>query len=207
MDKILGVIGAGDLGKQIAHYALSDNHYDNVVFFDDFIKPGNNNVIGKIIDVENSYKNGVFNELIIAIGYKHIKFKEEIYNKFKNSIPLGTIIHSSSWVDKTATVNEGTVVFPNCTIDLNVKIGFNSILNIGCTISHDSSLGNHCFLSPKVSIAGFTRIGEKCIIGINSTIIDNLIICDNTQIGAGGVVIKNIQKEGLYVGNPVRFLR
>ena len=35
---------------------------------------------------------------------------------------MGTIIHSSSWVDKTATVNEGTVVFPNCTIDLNVKM-------------------------------------------------------------------------------------
>ena len=30
--KTLGIIGAGDLGKQIAYYAINDNHYDEVVF-------------------------------------------------------------------------------------------------------------------------------------------------------------------------------
>ena len=27
--KTLGIIGAGDLGKQIAYYAINDHHYDN----------------------------------------------------------------------------------------------------------------------------------------------------------------------------------
>ncbi len=30
--KTLGIIGAGDLGKQIAYYAINDHHYDNVVW-------------------------------------------------------------------------------------------------------------------------------------------------------------------------------
>ena len=34
--KTLGIIGAGDLGQQIADYAINDNHYDGVVFFDDY---------------------------------------------------------------------------------------------------------------------------------------------------------------------------
>jgi NADH/NAD ratio-sensing transcriptional regulator Rex len=34
--KTLAIIGSGHLGQQIAHYAISDNHYDKVVFFDDF---------------------------------------------------------------------------------------------------------------------------------------------------------------------------
>ena len=31
--KTLGIIGAGDLGQQIADYAINDNHYDGVVCF------------------------------------------------------------------------------------------------------------------------------------------------------------------------------
>ena len=36
MKKTLAIIGSGHLGQQIAHYAISDNHYCKVVFFDDF---------------------------------------------------------------------------------------------------------------------------------------------------------------------------
>ena len=42
--KTLAIIGSGDLGQQIAHYAISDGHYEKVVFFDDFsvtLTPGN----------------------------------------------------------------------------------------------------------------------------------------------------------------------
>ena len=35
-NKTLAIIGSGDLGQQMAHYAISDNHYEKVVFFDDF---------------------------------------------------------------------------------------------------------------------------------------------------------------------------
>ena len=34
--KTLAIIGSGHLGQQIAHYAIADNHYQKVVFFDDF---------------------------------------------------------------------------------------------------------------------------------------------------------------------------
>ena len=41
---------------------------------------------------------------------------------------------------------------------------------------------------------------------LTTFVIDNIKIHSNTQIGGGGVVIKNINKNGLYVGNPVRFI-
>ena len=56
-------------------------------------------------------------------------------------------------------------------------------------------------------MAGFVTIEEQCVLGINSTIIDNINIISNTQIGAGSLVIKSIEKKGLYVGNPLRFIR
>jgi sugar O-acyltransferase (sialic acid O-acetyltransferase NeuD family) len=210
MGKILALLGAGDLGQQIANYAISDNHYDSVVFFDDYTSDKARNgfsILGKTNNLEDEFINNSFDELIIAIGYNHLNVKKELFERFQSKIPFGKIIHSSSWVDATASIKEGSVIYPTCVIDAHAIIGANSILNIGCTVAHDTHIGQHCFLSPRVALAGFISIEEMCILGINTTIIDNISIAANTQLGAGTLVIKNIKTPGLYVGNPQRFIR
>lgn len=208
--KTLAIIGSGDLGQQIANYALSDNHYGKVVFFDDFTNEKSINtipVIGKTADVEKAFELKKFDELLIGIGYKHLAVKKELFEKFNNKIPFGRIIHSTSWVDVTAIIEKGAVIYPGCIIDAKARIKENTVLNLGCTIAHDTYIGAHSFLSPRVAIAGFVKVEEQCVLGINSTIIDNINISSNTQIGAGSLVIKSIEKKGLYVGNPARFIR
>jgi len=210
MKKILAIIGSGHLGQQIAHYAISDSHFDDIIFFDDFTPDNEVNgfkVIGKTKLIKTSYDNGLFEELIIGIGYNHLKIRKQFYNELIDTVPFASIIHSSCWVDRTSSIEKGCVLYPNCTIEPNVTIGANSILNISCSISHDSKIGAHSFLSPRVAIAGFVDIGETSILGINSTVIDKIKIVKDTQLGAGTVVINNIDKNGLYVGNPQRFIR
>jgi len=208
--KTLAIVGAGDLGQQIAYYALSDNHYQKIVFFDDFSVEKEIKslpIIGKTTDIEEAYQQNKFDELIIGIGYKHLDVRKQIFEQYNNKIPFGIIIHSSSWIDNSAIIKNGCIIYPKCSIDANATIEENTILNISCTIAHDTNIGKHCFLSPRVAIAGFVNINERCIIGINATIIDNIIIVPKTQIGAGTVVTKNIESSGLYVGNPHRFVR
>lgn len=210
MNKILAVLGAGHLGQQIAHYAISDKHYDEVVFFDDFIKEKEifgHKVLGTIERVEEAFKSNLFDELLIGIGYKHLIVRKELFDRFNTKIPFGILIHSSSWIDKTVRIDKGVIVYPNCCIDANSIIENNTILNISCSIAHDTKIGKHCFLSPRVAIAGFVKVEEQCIIGINATIIDNINVICETQIGAGSVVVKNIDVKGLYVGNPSKFIR
>jgi sugar O-acyltransferase (sialic acid O-acetyltransferase NeuD family) len=208
--KTLAIIGSGDLGQQIAHYALSDNQFQKVVFFDDFAvekTTPNGSVIGNATQIEEAFENKLFDEIVIGIGYKHLKARKDFYERFLKKIPFGKIIHSSSWIDATAIIEDGCIIYPSCSIDANVVIKANTILNIGCTIAHDTVVGSHSFLSPRVAVAGFVLIGEQCILGINSTIIDNVNIRNNTQIGGGTVVIQSIEKSGLYVGNPAKFIR
>ncbi|KIC03416.1 hypothetical protein OA88_03330 [Flavobacterium sp. JRM] len=210
MNKILAIIGAGHLGQQIAHYAISDNHYKQVIFFDDFSKNKEINgylIVGNCDDIESEFLNKTFDHLIIGIGYKHLAVRKFLFDRFESIIPFGKIIHSSSWLDKTAIIEDGCVVYPRCCVDANVMIKSNTILNIGCIVAHDTIIDKHCFLSPRVALAGFINVGEMCILGINCTIIDNINIVSKTQIGGGTVVINDIGKEGLYVGNPQRFIR
>lgn len=51
-----------------------------------------------------------------------------------------------------------------------------------------------------------TKVGDNVSIGSNATILP-VNICDNVVIGAGSVVTKNIEKPGVYAGNPAKKLR
>jgi acetyltransferase-like isoleucine patch superfamily enzyme len=51
-----------------------------------------------------------------------------------------------------------------------------------------------------------TRVGNHVSIGSNATILP-VTICDHVVIGAGAVVTRDIDRAGVYVGNPARFLR
>lgn len=210
MKKLL-IIGSGDLGQQLAHHIILDKQYIIVGFADDFRDRGTLvkglPVLGGLDEIETLYKSGRIDSILIAIGYKHMEFRRKIYEKFVDFIPFASYIHPSSIVDETSSVGKGVIVLPGCLIDQQVVIEDNVLLNVGCCIAHDSVVGKHSFLSPRVAVAGFTKIGERCVIGINSTLIDNLVLTDGVQIGAGAVVIKHIEKPGLYVGNPTKFIR
>lgn len=209
--KKIAIIGSGHLGQQILHYIHNDSKDKVIGFFDDFQPKGTIvkeiPVMGGVSDILIEFENQSFDELLVAIGYKHMDFRKQVFEELKAKIPFHTFIHSSTYVDSTAEIGQGTVIYPGCLIDQKVKIGENVLMNVSGTVAHDSIIGNHSFLSPAVAIAGFVEVGEQCIIGINSTVIDNISIAPKTQMGGGSVVINNIEKSGLYVGNPVRFIR
>jgi len=210
MSKVLAILGSGHLGQQIAHFAISDNHFEKVVFFDDFNEEKQSNgfdIIGKSNGIEQKYNEKLFSHLIIAIGYNHLDKRQYYFDLFKDKIPFAKIIHSSSWVDATAIIKDGCIIYPQCCIDANVVIDANTVVNLSCTISHDTYIGKHCFLSPKLAIAGFVKVFDRCILGIGTTIIDNIFIQEDTQTGAATVVINNIEKTGLYVGSPHKLIR
>jgi len=50
-----------------------------------------------------------------------------------------------------------------------------------------------------------THVGNRVAIGSNATILP-VSICDDTVIGAGAVVTKDISVPGTYAGNPARLL-
>jgi sugar O-acyltransferase (sialic acid O-acetyltransferase NeuD family) len=209
--KRLGIIGSGDLGQLMAHHASSSGDYEVMGFFDDFASKGKLvsgiKVKGTIDDVLALFDAGMFDELAIGIGYKHMDVRKKVYERFHERIKMAKVIHPSSYVDPSCKIGNGVFILPGCTLDMNVKVLDNVFINTASTIAHDSLIGAHTFLSPSTAIAGFVKIGECCVIGINTTVIDNITIADGVQTGGGTVVIKDIDIKGLHVGNPAKFIR
>ncbi len=207
----LAIIGAGDLGVQVAWHASQTGEFNVCGFFDDVKQPGEIvegiPVLGPSNSIETFYKSGQFDCLFIAIGYKHMAFRERLFEQYVGKIPFATIIHPSAIVDSSAIIEEGSILYSGCVIDMNAHVGRNVLLNVGCVIAHHSSVGDHCFFSPSVSLAGFIQVGPKVNLGIGTLVIDNIQLCEGTKTGAGAVVISSTTEPGLYVGIPAKKIK
>ncbi len=149
--KTLAIIGAGQLGEQIAHFAITDNHFSNIIFFDDYTSLSSINgfkVQGKSNIIQSAYLNNEFDELFIGIGYKHMCERKRIFNNYKGFIPFANIVHSTAIIDDSIIMGEGNIIYPGCIIDAKVELKDNILINIGCAIAHNSKIDSHCFLSP-----------------------------------------------------------
>lgn len=210
--KRIAIIGAGDLGQQIDHFVTTDNQFEVVGFVDDWQDkrtPVNGKpVLGRIDDLQALYSDGLFDEILIGVGYKHFEFRKALYDRFKDSIPFATFVHSSCYVDPTAEIGKGVVIYPRCIIDRNAHIKDNVFINWGTGVGHDAVLESHSFIAAMVLIAGLSHVGEMCMIGNGTVTIDHIQIADSTTVGGGAVVVKNIlEPNGVYVGNPAKFLK
>ena len=207
----LAIIGSGDLGQLIAHHARLTGKFQVVGFFDDFAAAGTLRedvpVISGTADVLDCFKKGVFDQLLVAVGYKHFEARQSFFTRFNKEVPFATLIHPSAIVDPSCSIGAGSVVLSGCILDMNVKIGQNVLLNTGAMVAHDSEVGDHSFLAPRCNIAGFVQIGQKNFVGIGANVIDNLRTVSGIHIGGGALVSKSLDEVGLYVGVPARKIK
>ena len=209
--KKVAFIGSGEMARHVGHYMVEDKQFEVVGYYDDFTPVGtivnNYPILGKLDDVEKQYKQGVFDELSIAVGYTRMQYRKEVFERFENIIPFATFIHSSCFIDSTAKIGKGVVIFPQSVLLIDSIIEDNVFLQINCSIADVSIIRKHSLVSVAASIAGRVEVGECCFIGIGSTISSDVKVCNNVFAGAGTVIVKNITEPGTYVGVPARKIK
>lgn len=109
----------------------------------------------------------------------------------------------------------------------HVHFGKNVYANFGLTLVDDTHIyvGDYTMFGPNVVIAsaghpllpelreqGYqynapVHIGKNCWLGAGVIVVPGITIGDNTVIGAGSVVTKDIPQNVVAVGNPCRVLR
>ena len=120
-------------------------------------------------------------------------------------------------------INDNCFIGPFVEIQKDVQIGSNTKIQSHTFVCELVTIGSDCFIGHGVmfindlfakggpaqgdkSLWKSTKIGNKVSIGSNATILP-VTICDNTIIGAGAVVTKNIEKAGVYAGNPAKLIK
>ena len=149
------------------------------------------------------------NYFLITVGQiLDVSVRKKLYDWVKkDNGKFATIISPFARVSKYADIGEGTIVMHNAVVNADVKIQENCIINTLANIEHDTIIGPHSHISTGAMVNGKVIIGESCFIGSGAVIAQNVEIASNCIIGAGCVVVSSIRKEGVYFGNPAKFVR
>jgi len=108
-------------------------------------------------------------------------------------------------IQKSARIGARTRVQSHAFVCEMVDIGADCFIGHGVMFINDTfALGGPA--QGRKELWRSTRIGDRVSIGSNATILP-VRICNDSVIGAGAVVTKDIEVPGVYAGNPARLLR
>lgn len=92
-----------------------------------------------------------------------------------------------------------------------IKIGKNCLISSNCGISSINHIQNatnrRLYDDDNSPYSKSVFIGDNVWIGMNACILPGVSIGDNSIIGSGSVVTKNIPSNEIWVGNPARFIK
>jgi sugar O-acyltransferase (sialic acid O-acetyltransferase NeuD family) len=144
-------------------------------------------------------------EVMVAVGDS--KSRMEIVNKLPKNVKYFSFIHPTALImSDNITIGDGSFIGAYSILTNNIKIGNHAILNRGNQIGHDCIISDYFSAMPNSVVSGNVVLGDNVYLGTNSTIIEKTTICSNVIIGANGVVVKDINMKGTYVGVPVKMI-
>lgn len=205
--KDIVIIGAGGFGREVAWLIEDINKVKPEWNIKGFVDE-DTNLRGKVIngyevlgDVEWLSNQDIF--AICAVGDSVAK-KHIVYKLEGTRIKYPVLIHPSAILSDSVKVEEGSIICAGNILTVNIRIGKHVILNLDCTVGHDVELKNYTTVLPSVNISGNVVIEEAVSLGTGSAIIQGIRINENTIVGAGSVVVRDLPANCTAVGVPAK---
>ena len=144
----------------------------------------------------------------VCIGMMDGKLRDFISKSIiKKSLKPISIISKASFIDRSVDFQPGLLAMPHSVVNKKTVIGSNCYLNVNSVIDHECIIEDGVHVMGAAYIAGRVKIKKYASIGANATILPDLTIGENSIVGAGAVVTKDVLDNTIVVGNPARFLK
>jgi len=180
-------------------------------------------------DYEKMHSGDIYNPSDDTIFEEQIKCLDRLYD-FNMTRPTEMEKREKMLKEMLAEVGENCYIEPPFHSNWggkNVHLGKNVYFNFNATMVDDTHIyiGDYTMLGPNVVIATAghpilpelrekalqfnlpVHIGKNCWLGAGVIVLPGVTIGDNTVIGAGSVVTKDIPANVVAVGNPCKVLR
>lgn len=207
--KEIFIVGAGTYGEVM--FELCDVlGYKVKAFYDeDGKKIGKSimgvQVIGKFSDL--SSQDIKSKQFVVAIGNNEVRYNiMRKINEYKGITP--TLIHPTAIISPSADIGNGVYIQANAYLWTKVRVKDFCIISPSVVIAHHSTIGKACLISTHSKVGASIEIKDKVFIGMGATIVTGVSkIGGNTIIGAGAVVLDNIEEDCVYAGVPAKKIK
>jgi UDP-perosamine 4-acetyltransferase len=101
-------------------------------------------------------------------------------------------------------MGRGVVVMAGAVVNACATIGDLAIINTGATVDHDCVIGRAVHVAPQCGLAGCVTVGDGAMLGVGTKVIPGIRIGADATVGAGSVVVRNINDAALAMGVPAK---
>lgn len=130
------------------------------------------------------------------------KYSQPLFTKNGNFFPILTRSHISPRVK----IGRGVFVAEYAQIGPDVTLGNFSNIFSQSILGHDVKIGEYAQIGAMSFVGGAATIGAFATVHPNATILPGVQIGEESIIGAGAVVIKNVPPRTTVFGNPARVI-
>tara|TARA_B100000427_G_scaffold205461_1_gene171036 strand:+ start:262 stop:1008 length:747 start_codon:yes stop_codon:yes gene_type:complete len=157
----------------------------------------------KIIKERDPAARGFLEIILCYPGFQALVLHRISHKLWKHKLPLFPRVLSQLTRNIT-----GIEIHPGATIGRGVFIDH----GMGVVIGETSEIGDRCLLYQGVTLGGTGKdcgkrhptLEENVVVGAGAKVLGAIQIGSNTRIGAGSVVVKNVERNSTVVGIPGR---
>ncbi len=207
MSNRIVIAGAGGFGREVHAWLESSPRYreemqiSTIVFINDGEpnRPIRAPLVSRIADFIPEPNDLLICAIGSPTGRRHV-----VSSLTSRGGKFATFVHDTVVTGDNVELGNGTILCPGVIVTSDISLGTHTHVNINSSIGHDVRVGNYVTISPACNLMGGVVVEDDVFLGTATTIVPEKTIHRGTIIGAGSVVIKDIDPAVVAFGNPCR---
>lgn len=203
MKKVI-FVGAGEYAESV-YDSMSKKEYDLIGFVDDS-KRGSH--IGKPILASRVEQVPHFEEYAYFISIGDTEPRKRLFEEVKGlGLETINIIDKSAMVASSVSIGTGNFIGKMAIVNIGTVIGDDNMINSKALIEHHCTIKNHTRIATATTMNGDVIVEDGAYLGSMACCIGQQRLGAFSVIGAGAVVLGDIEPYCTAVGVPAKVIK
>lgn len=210
--KNIVLIGGGNQAHYTIDIVEKEGKYNIIGIIDSVHNIGSDRfgykIIGRQEDIKELIKTYDIEGGVISIGDNWGRYyvSQQILDIIPN-FKFINAIHPSVIIGNNVEIGCGVVAMAGCIFNPKSKIGDFTFFATGAQVEHDCIIENYASISAGSVTGGYVKLGKYSALTLGVTVLDRISIGENSVVGAGSLVLKDLPDNVLAYGNPCKIIR